>query len=204
MTIERLVLAMVLALQVMIMARLSRLEKEQEACSAMISEAAAEARQTVPAPGDYAGVRRFPPPGPRAWPGHDVFRELDAMLESAADSMREMSLFFGPEPDWRANVALPAMDLREDKNGYTVLMSLPMVDCDCLRVALDGQLLSVISLPAQETLRMPGMKGFERRIMFPGPVEEPGARAVFSNGVLRVSVPKSSSLQPRRNRLRLL
>ena len=135
--------------------------------------------------------------------------ELHRMLLSAEvrELSDEVSRLFSeldgrcPSPQaLPANVCVPALDVRETDEAFEVIVDLPGVAVDRVRVLLkDGVVLLVgEKLPrgpaggpdARFHLVERGFGRFARAVRLAGPVDAGRARARFRSGELHVEVPK--------------
>lgn len=219
-TAERLLLVAVLIMQVAVFVRLDRgAPADRDGGSPPAGSAAsveegdivardAEARDQSTLVARPADAWRTPWPAPHRGRG-DMFREMDAMFESMWSDIEAVSRFMEAEHGWRSLAASPTMDMREDEDDYIVMLSLPGIDPDTVRVMLEDRILTV------QTGHDPGIpyqvrgRGLRRRVQLPGPVGAPHlARAVLTNGFLKVSVPKAVptgagiAVQPASHRVR--
>jgi len=159
-------------------------------------------KDLIPVNPSYASPppSRFPPYHAQRW---DPYQEIERM-------QREMERAFGHpygpynRPDFRrhfrADISEPKMDVREDNNQYTVLVSIPRADAKSLSVDLDGQRLSVRG--KQEYVKQDRdaygqiifserrSGKFQRSITLREPVEQRGMQTKIDNGVLTIIIPK--------------
>lgn len=91
---------------------------------------------------------------------------------------------------WTSLMASPTLDMREAEHQYIVVCTLPGLPADAVRVLLNGRLLTIRTDEAA-----PGAEAcmrYERRILLPGPVDQAtAAQACWTNGVLRIAIPKA-------------
>ena len=185
--IDRLLLALVLLLQVLILLRTGRVPVADGVQSAIgeptdvESMGAHEAMRPMSAP--ISPV--VPPP---AGPFDAMVDRMNWMMAGAMRDWDSMSRMMSRADLWPQLDPTPTLDMREDERAYTVVLTLPGVGRDDIRVTLDNRLLTV-SIPRA----VPGGGRRSQVIRLPGPVGEAGAAtAVLTNGVLRVSIPKGS------------
>ena len=141
-----------------------------------------------------------PPYHTQTW---DPYQEIERM-------QRQMDRAFNnpyhpyKRPDFRhhfrQDMSTPRMDVREDKNQYTVFVNVPGTDAKTLSVDLDRQRLTVRGKQGYEkqdrdesgriifSERRSGR--FQRSITLPEPVEQKGMQTQINNGVLTIIIPK--------------
>ncbi len=124
-------------------------------------------------------------------------REMDRAFNHAFNR-------FNQSPDFkqffRQNIATPEMDVKDNKDHYTVIVNLPGADNKNISVNLNGQVLTVkgkqdINKQNKDSMgniifqeRRSGM--FERSITLPDPVKQSGMKTQVKNGVLTITIQK--------------
>lgn len=100
---------------------------------------------------------------------------------------------------------LPQVDVVEDQNGITLLADLPGVPKDKLDIRVDGETLTIegeVALPLPGDLEASHAevqrKAYRRAFTLSRELDADKVAADFSNGVLRLSIPKAAHAQPRR------
>ncbi len=188
-------LLVMIALQVVILGWLYRQHQVQQ--QIMELEAARLARQEAVEPPTltpttpravHSGL--FPPPlllSPNAM--HDRFNR---MMSEALQSFDQMSGRMNFDSGWDRLPASPTMDMRAFDDRYEVLFSLPGIQNSDIRVLLEGRLLTISSEGGDASNGRREFNRFESRVQLPGPVGDPqAAQASFTNGILKVVVPRS-------------
>ena len=112
-------------------------------------------------------------------------------------------------PNGASRLWVPAMDVVETTEGYTITAELPGLSPDKVDISFDRNTLT-LSGTKEPTVRTPE-KGeirvyaaervhgaFERTIRLPEFVDADRIQAGFENGVLTVVVPKSQAAKPRK------
>ena len=96
----------------------------------------------------------------------------------------------GVQPqEWARWPASPGMDMTETPDGYLLTFSLPGVHNDDIRLSMTGRVVTVQAVVRDPHGRQIG--GMERRVLLPQmPDDATDCKAVYTNGVLRVSVAK--------------
>jgi HSP20 family protein len=107
--------------------------------------------------------------------------------------------------DWPSSgVWIPAADIEETDDGWTIEAEVPGVDPKDVSVELrDRELViqgTVAETKRKGILRRRGRKSgrFEYRVVLPGDVDDDNVEASLDGGVLRVRVAKASQGQPKR------
>ncbi|HUB66001.1 MAG TPA: Hsp20/alpha crystallin family protein [Candidatus Methylacidiphilales bacterium] len=119
-----------------------------------------------------------------------------------ADTFAQSGL--GGTIDENLGFTVPSMDLRDEKDHYTVRMDMPGADKGTIKVNVGGSLLSVSG--QRETSNETKDSGnqvirserstaqFERTISLPTPVKPESVTADYTNGVLTINLPKSDKV----------
>jgi Molecular chaperone (small heat shock protein) len=138
--------------------------------------------------------------------------------------MNELSLFNSlfdnaltdTMPDYTFNHAfnMPKVDVKEDKNAYTMQMDLPGMTEKDVNVELDHNVLTVSSHHEENKeekndknakkdegkwlIRERRVSEFSRQFTLPTDVNGDQVAATFKNGVLTVSIPRKALAAPKR------
>jgi HSP20 family protein len=124
------------------------------------------------------------------------------------------NVFSDALPDFRFGKAcsVPDVDVKEDKDGYTLEMDLPGRTEKDVNLELDHNVLTISSRKEENTeknssekkdesswiLRERHTNDFSRRFTLPDDVSEGNVKALFTNGVLTVRIPRRAVAAPRR------
>lgn len=100
---------------------------------------------------------------------------------------------------------LPQVDVIEDPSGITLYADLPGVPKDKLDIRVDGETLLIeaelgLQLPAdlEASHAEVRRKAYRRAFTLSRELDAEKVAADFSNGVLRLNIPKAAHAQPRR------
>jgi len=210
--VDRLLLLGILALQVVVLLRLSVLlgDGRHIATPPESVRATVGARPTDETVGGGRAIARMQPfavggggPYLAGDPFGDVFGQMNAAMWSAMRDMERMSDLMRRDDGWDAMRASPAMDMRELNDAYVVVFSLPAVSVDDVQVILDGRLLSVVTPFGRDGEAAPYPR-HRQLVQLPGPVGDvEQASASLTNGLLRVIVPKGQPPVDHRRSFRL-
>ena len=108
----------------------------------------------------------------------------------------QMERFINFDEDWSSLMISPTMDMKDETDEYVVVFSLPGQDESDIRVTLDGRLLTVSCRSDARSPHTASYESFVRSVWLPGPVgDEQSARAMITNGVLRILIPKGEDKQ---------
>lgn len=126
---------------------------------------------------------------------NQLSRELDRLHEGATHEEPAITA------DWS-----PAVDIREEPNGYVLHADLPGVDPKQIDVHMENGVLTIrgqrLPLPKEERdsyKRVERVRGtFFRRFALPDTADSENISARCNNGVLEVHIPKQPKVQPRR------
>ena len=142
-----------------------------------------------------------PPP---IFQAQEVHEEMNRMLETMYDQFSEMERLLDTDNGWNSLMTSPTMDMREQGDSYVLDFSLPGIDASEIEVALEGRLLTVYTSIDEQAPNRRSLSRFERKVLLPGPVEgADSAHAMVTNGVLKVIIPKAkqSGTDPRPGRI---
>jgi HSP20 family molecular chaperone IbpA len=106
--------------------------------------------------------------------------------------------------DTRSNEVyiLPPVDIYEDEEGLVVLADLPGVDIADLDVRIERNVLTIQAkahhlAPGEPIYREFQISGFFRQFRISDEIDEERVDAAIHNGVLRLSLKRAASTQPR-------
>lgn len=121
---------------------------------------------------------------------HEVTQKANQEVAAAAEEAAAM---------------LPYVDVIEDSQGITLYADLPGVPKDKLDIRVEGETLSidaelVLPVPAEMEASHAEVrrKAYRRAFTLSRELDADKVEADFSNGVLRLSIPKAAHAQPRR------
>jgi HSP20 family protein len=128
-------------------------------------------------------------------------------IESALDDFdRLVGSFFGESPLAPASYSrVPAVDVRESADGYTVEADLPGYDENGVEVHVEGRTLTIASKKEEKTQKDDGRyviherrsAAFRRSFSLPEDADPESISASFKNGVLELSVKKREEAKRR-------
>lgn len=121
-------------------------------------------------------------------------RELDRFFDEAQPGR-------GQDSEWQ-----PAVSIREDAGGYTVLVDLPGVDPSAVELVAEDGTLTVRGARAAHApaegermvLSEQSQGRFARRFRLPKAADQQAVTASYALGVLTVRIAKVAPAQPRR------
>jgi len=125
-------------------------------------------------------------------------QDLDRLLGTSAGAADDTSAV---TTDW-----IPAVDIKEEANGFLIHADVPGVEPKDIDVTLENGILTIRGqrrVEAREERdgyrRIERVSGhFFRRFSLPDTAAPDGVQAKHSNGVLEVRIPKQPQVQPRR------
>ncbi|MBP3709590.1 MAG: Hsp20/alpha crystallin family protein [Treponema sp.] len=116
--------------------------------------------------------------------------------------------------DFGTSFALPKVDMKEEKDAYTMQVDLPGMSEKDVNVELDHNVLTISSHHEESTeektdkaaekdagkylIRERHVSKFTRRFTLPDDVNSEHVSASFKNGVLTVSIPRKEIAAPKR------
>jgi HSP20 family protein len=104
------------------------------------------------------------------------------------------------------NTTLPAVNIKEDAEGFEVEMSAPGFDKGDFKIDLNNRLLTISSEKKVEnetkkdqefTRREFSYQSFSRSFTLPESVEEDKISAKYENGILSLNIPKKEEAKPK-------
>jgi HSP20 family protein len=127
-----------------------------------------------------------------------LHRDLDRLLGSSAALADDAAAVTS---DW-----LPAVDIKEEAEGFVIHADVPGVDPKDIDVTLEKGILTIRGQRKSEAReeqdgyrRVERISGqFFRRFSLPDAAAQDGVEAKYVNGVLEVRIPKQPQVQPRR------
>lgn len=128
--------------------------------------------------------------------------DMHSRLQKTIDDMlRQVNpMLVLSEQTWR-----PQMDMYETPEEIIIVGEISGVDKEDLEVELDQKAVKITGL-RRETARVPGIKyhlaeivygKFERILLLPVPINPEEVKASYTNGLLKVTMPKSLSREAR-------
>ncbi|HSV71230.1 MAG TPA: Hsp20/alpha crystallin family protein [Methylibium sp.] len=120
----------------------------------------------------------------------DLSRAFDRLLDETVDRV------FGPTPTTASR--LPALDVRETEQAYAVLLDLPGVAKEDVKVTIDGKRVAIEAAP-REAVRAEGERvivrersavAYARSFALPVELDEGASQAKLENGVLSLTLAK--------------
>jgi HSP20 family molecular chaperone IbpA len=143
---------------------------------------------------------------------YDPWREARRMRERMdrlfARAMSDFDVLHGlPDIDagWGTVGISPFIDMREGRDAYVVVLTLPNIDVSRTAVFLEGRILRILAPFHLHPFAGSHVDVFEKTLQLPGPID--GDRrplAAVTNGTLRVVVPKGSEEETSGASIRLL
>lgn len=126
---------------------------------------------------------------------HDLEREVDRLLQSVNLTFQGL----------RIGRHYPAVNLYELEEEYLLTAELPATRAEDLEVTftggiltLKGQRVSLEGIPDDKFRRQERAHGpWQRSLTIPERIREDGMAAEFTNGVLRIHLPKADDIVPR-------
>ncbi len=128
-------------------------------------------------------------------------------MPSLFDRFFENDLF-----DWSnrnfssTNTTLPAVNIKEDDEGFEVEMSAPGFDKKDFKIELNNDLLTISSEKKNENETKEGQQfnrrefsyqSFSRSFTLPQSVEGEKIAAKYENGILNIAIPKKEEAKPK-------
>jgi HSP20 family protein len=100
----------------------------------------------------------------------------------------------------------PAVDIKEDENGFTIVADIPGVDPKDIDVHMENGMLTIKGeRESEKKEEKEGYKriersygSFYRRFSMPDSADADKIKAESKNGVLQISIPKQEKVQPRK------
>lgn len=141
-------------------------------------------------------------------------RNLTSTLDRMLTLNRALDeAFAASEGGTRSSVWVPAMDIAERADGFTIQVDLPGVRPEDVELNFEQNVLvirgskpSVLDQKTEEEYRLHARErvsgAFERALRLPNTVDAEAIDAAFANGVLTITVPKAQAAMSRRISIR--
>ena len=134
-------------------------------------------------PSDFFGVQR------------DINRLFDNFFRSSVGSEETMA----------TSVHAPSVDIAEQENEFVVKVELPGVEKEDVKISLESNILTIKGEKKQEKEeknknfhRLERSYGsFQRSFTLPSSVKSEKIDAVFTNGILNITLPKIEEAKPK-------
>ena len=125
-----------------------------------------------------------------------IRKEMDRALTREGDESGSVVT-----SDWT-----PAVDIREDDNGFTIVADIPGVDPKDIDVHMENGMLTIRGeRESEKKEEKEGYKriersygSFYRRFSMPDSADADKIKAESKNGVLQITIPKQEKVQPRK------
>lgn len=132
----------------------------------------------------------------------DPFREM-LSLQRSLDRLMENAL---GDQDWSATEWGLALDVIEEEDDYIVKASVPGIDPEDLEITFNNGMLTIRGEVKDERettkgeyqLRERRFGSFSRSISLPTSIKSDDITATYENGVLKLTLPKTEEVKPRR------
>jgi len=103
------------------------------------------------------------------------------------------------------NTTLPAVNIKEDDQGYTVEMAVPGMEKNDFRINLENNMLCISSEKKSESEKKDdyysrkefSYQSFSRSFSLPESVDETKIEAKYDNGILFINIPKKEEAKPK-------
>lgn len=128
-------------------------------------------------------------------------------MPSLFDRFFENDLFDWSNRNYSStNTTLPAVNIKEDEDGFEVEMSAPGLDKKDFKIELNNSVLTISSEKKEEnetkedsqfTRREFSYQSFCRSFTLPETVEDGKIVAKYENGILRLTIPKKEEAKPK-------
>ncbi len=128
-------------------------------------------------------------------------REMNRLFDNMFRGFDDARTWSGRQADW------PRIDVEETDKNYRVTAELPGMDEKDVEVLLQDGLLTIrgekkLENESQDRTFSERFYGrFERQLSFDRDVDQEGVSAVFKNGVLTVTIPRTAQAIERRKRI---
>ncbi len=154
--------------------------------------------------GSQGAVSRAPQAFSQGFMDQDPLEELDAMSRRMSGLMQHAFMFGSPlfqgMPQSTGFDFTPAVDLEETPNAYVLKSDLPGLEKDKINLTVKDNVLTIEGVREVTNETQDSNKGyyaqersygsFSRSLSLPGPVDESKISAVYTDGVLTITLPK--------------
>ena len=134
----------------------------------------------------------------------DPFNDMLTLREAMNQLLEES--FVAPSAGRQSQGFVPALDLSETADGYTVELAVPGMNADDLQIHIENNVLTIkgeIRKQNEEKQRNyhrveRRFGSFQRTVALPTTVKADAISASLNNGMLRLDIPKAEEVKPRR------
>jgi HSP20 family protein len=134
----------------------------------------------------------------------DPFSDMLSLREAMNQLLEES--FVAPSTGRQGQSFVPALDLSETADGYTVELAVPGMSADDLQINIENNVLTIKGEARKESEdrqrnyhRVERRFGsFQRTVALPTTVKADAISASLTNGILRLDIPKAEEVKPRR------
>lgn len=138
--------------------------------------------------------------GPANWLRHEIDRLFDT-FEAPARTVFGLG--------GRGAMPMPALEMTEDKKGYSLAVELPGMDEKDVEIGVADGVLTISGEKKEEQERKENgyllserrYGQFVRKVALPDDVDPAGISAAFKRGVLKISMAKDSGKSPRTRKI---
>ena len=135
-------------------------------------------------------------------------KKRDSFFPSAWNDLFENNFLNTPTPAQRG-ISVPAVNISEDENGYTIEMAAPGMKKEDFKIDLDHNLLTVSSEKSEGseettdnyTRQEFSFNRFSRSFRIPMAADKENINAEYTDGILRISIAKreEAKVKPKRS-----
>ena len=123
----------------------------------------------------------------------DMGRMMGGFMAGLPAMMNQMNQHMGID-------SMPSVDLEEKNNTYVVRVDIPGLDKDKIELTVRGEILTIQGVRETSNQEQTGSfytqersyGSFSRSLRLPGPVDDTNIKADYQNGVLTITLPKTS------------
>jgi HSP20 family protein len=134
----------------------------------------------------------------------DPFSEMLSLREAMNQLLEES--FVAPGNAGRGQGFVPALDLSETEDGYTVEVAVPGMNPDDLQITVENNVLTIkgeVRNQSDEKKRNyhrveRRFGSFQRTVALPSTVKADAINASLTGGILKLDIPKAEEVKPRR------
>lgn len=171
-----------------------RIDRERDTASSLADEREPDTTPTTPTPSFRSAApatRNVSAASRRTWGRAPL--PAGSLFEHVLSELDLMDWTWDINRGLESLAASPALDMRETPGSYEIVLSWPDLEPRNLKVRLEDRLLTIEAEGSRGSRdsRERVSQFLSHRVQLPGPVGDPAdARAAFTNGHLRVVVPK--------------
>ena len=118
-------------------------------------------------------------------------RDIDSLFRKTLQDQARFAMAHGFHRPWHGMTVSSHVDLEDNGDYYTVRLDLRGAENLTPQISVEGRLLSIVVESESSAAGSWDSRGYETRLMLPGPVDAGSIETEFADGVLQVKIFKA-------------